>query len=133
MDQGTIVEAGTHEELMKAKGTSPCSQIRKIPEYFTDCAKNFTFLALYYKLVTTSNGEAEPEAIATLLEEGDVETNVLEGESLAPRLDVKRRSTRRVHRHHSLKRGLTTVFFLTYITSFHLDQIFHLTIIRWSV
>lgn len=101
-----------------------------MPEYFTDFAKDLTFLAFYYKLVTTSNGESEPQAIATLLEEGDVETNVLEGEPLAPRLDVKRRSTRRVHRHHSLKRGLTTVFFLTRITSFLLDHIFHLTIIR---
>lgn len=74
----------------------------------TDFAKDFIFLEFYYKLVTTSKGEPEAEPIETLLEEDGGEANVLEGESFAPRVDVKRRSTRRVHRHHSLKRGMMT-------------------------
>uniref|UniRef100_A0A2A4J7A7 ABC-type xenobiotic transporter n=1 Tax=Heliothis virescens TaxID=7102 RepID=A0A2A4J7A7_HELVI len=77
MDQGAIVEEGTHEELMKTKG-------------------------FYYKLVTTGNENKEPEEIETVAEEGDGEEN---GEPvLAPRADVKRKSNRRVHRHHSIKR-----------------------------
>ncbi|CAH0716416.1 unnamed protein product, partial [Brenthis ino] len=78
MDQGIIVEQGTHEELMKAKG-------------------------FYYKLVTTGNENKEPDVIETLPEEenGEVEAGEL---TLVPRLDVKRRSTRRLVRHHSTKR-----------------------------
>ncbi|XP_022832765.1 multidrug resistance protein homolog 49-like [Spodoptera litura] len=77
MDQGAIVEEGTHEELMKTKG-------------------------FYYKLVTTGNETKEPEEIETVAEEGDGEEN---GEPvLAPRADVKRKSNRRVHRHHSIKK-----------------------------
>ncbi|CAH1647758.1 unnamed protein product [Spodoptera littoralis] len=77
MDQGAIVEEGTHEELMKTKG-------------------------FYYKLVTTGTETKEPEEIETVAEEGDGEEN---GEPvLAPRADVKRKSNRRVHRHHSIKK-----------------------------
>ncbi|CAK1554106.1 unnamed protein product [Leptosia nina] len=78
MDQGAIVEQGTHEELMKSKG-------------------------FYYKLVTTGNGNKEPDVIETLQEEqpdGGDDTEV----SLSPRVDVKRRSTKRIVRHHSMKR-----------------------------
>ncbi|CAH0703399.1 unnamed protein product [Spodoptera exigua] len=77
MDQGAIVEEGTHEELMKTKG-------------------------FYYKLVTTGNETKEPEEIETVAEEGDGEENV--EPALAPRADVKRKSNRRVHRHHSIKK-----------------------------
>ncbi|KAF9804800.1 hypothetical protein SFRURICE_007703 [Spodoptera frugiperda] len=78
MDQGAIVEEGTHEELMKTKGS------------------------FYYKLVTTGTETKEPEEIETVAEEGDGEEN---GEPvLAPRADVKRKSNRRVHRHHSIKK-----------------------------
>lgn len=57
----------------------------------------------YYKLVTTGN-ETKDEEIETLPEEADGEENA--GEAvLAPRSDVKRKSNRRVHRHHSTKRG----------------------------
>ncbi|KAJ2954416.1 hypothetical protein O0L34_g2683 [Tuta absoluta] len=78
MDSGKIVEEGTHEELMKKKG-------------------------FYYNLVTTTSGKEvkEPEGIATLPEEGG------EGEAEdqpAPRGDVKRRSIRRPHRRHSVRR-----------------------------
>ncbi|XP_013162197.1 PREDICTED: multidrug resistance protein homolog 49-like [Papilio xuthus] len=78
MDQGAIVEQGTHEELMKVKG-------------------------FYHKLVTTGNENKEPDVIETLPEEGD---GVVENgdAALVPRVDVKRRSTRRLHRHHSIKR-----------------------------
>nr|QGA73384.1 multidrug resistance protein 49-like protein [Spodoptera frugiperda] len=77
MDQGAIVEEGTHEELMKTKG-------------------------FYFKLVTTGTETKEPEEIETVAEEGDGEEN---GEPvLAPRADVKRKSNRRVHRHHSIKK-----------------------------
>ncbi|XP_059046316.1 multidrug resistance protein homolog 49-like [Achroia grisella] len=77
MDQGCIVESGTHDELMKAKG-------------------------FYFKLVTTGNDNQEPDVIETLPEEtaGEEVAEV----PIAPRHDVKRRSNRRVHRHHSLKR-----------------------------
>lgn len=71
-------------------------------------SNEFTVLEFYFKLVTTSNGKVETEPIETLPEEGDEEANVPEGESFAPRHDAKRRS-RRVHRHHSLKRGIMTV------------------------
>ncbi|KAL4704734.1 hypothetical protein ACJJTC_006512, partial [Scirpophaga incertulas] len=57
----------------------------------------------YYKLVTTNKDIQDVEVIETLPEE-----NVNEEKGgdtlLAPRMDVKRRSTRRVHRHHSLKK-----------------------------
>ncbi|KAJ8737704.1 hypothetical protein PYW08_000299 [Mythimna loreyi] len=77
MDQGAIVEEGTHEDLMKTKG-------------------------FYYKLVTTGHEVKETEEIETLPEEGEGEEN---GEPvMAPRADVKRTSKRRVHRHHSIKR-----------------------------
>ncbi|XP_045458095.1 multidrug resistance protein homolog 49-like [Melitaea cinxia] len=78
MDQGTIVEQGKHEELMKAKG-------------------------FYYKLVTTGNENKEPDIIETLAEEENEEGN--SGElTVVSRVDVKRRSTRRLVRHHSTKR-----------------------------
>ncbi|XP_034839685.1 multidrug resistance protein homolog 49-like isoform X2 [Maniola hyperantus] len=78
MDQGTIVEQGTHEELMKTKG-------------------------FYYKLVTTGHENKEPDVIETLPEE---ENDNAEGGELTviSRVEVKRRSTRRLVRHHSVKR-----------------------------
>ncbi|XP_049884996.1 multidrug resistance protein homolog 49-like [Pectinophora gossypiella] len=76
MDQGQIVEEGTHEELMKAK-------------------------EFYYKLVTTGSEVKEQDSIEAVPEEGD---GAEVEEVPLPRLDVKRRSGRRVHRHHSLKR-----------------------------
>ncbi|XP_047544251.1 multidrug resistance protein homolog 49-like [Vanessa atalanta] len=78
MDQGVIVEQGTHEELMKAKG-------------------------FYYKLVTTGNENKEPDVIETLPEEenGDADIGDL---AVVSRTEVKRRSTRRLVRHHSTKR-----------------------------
>ncbi|XP_039763141.1 multidrug resistance protein homolog 49-like [Pararge aegeria] len=78
MDQGAIVEQGTHEELMKAK-------------------------SFYYKLVTTGNESKEPDVIETLPEE---ENDNADGGDLAfvSRVEVKRRSTRRLARHHSSKR-----------------------------
>ncbi|XP_053623630.1 multidrug resistance protein homolog 49-like [Plodia interpunctella] len=79
MDQGQIVESGTHGDLMKAKG-------------------------FYYNLVTTGNENQETEIIESLPEETELEGEQPPLESLAPRLDVKRRSGRRLHRHHSLKR-----------------------------
>ncbi|XP_073952681.1 multidrug resistance protein homolog 49-like [Choristoneura fumiferana] len=79
MDQGAIVEHGTHEELMKAKG-------------------------FYHKLVTTGNEGKEPDVIETLPEEADGDGEGEEALALAPRVDPKRRSNRRVHRHHSMKR-----------------------------
>lgn len=51
-----------------------------------------------------------------------MEANVIEGESLAPRHDAKRRSTRRVHRHHSVKRG-DVLLFLTRIISLAIDPV----------
>ncbi|KAJ0183787.1 hypothetical protein K1T71_000210 [Dendrolimus kikuchii] len=78
MDQGVIVEEGTHEELMKTQG-------------------------VYYKLVTTGNENVtEMDTSEPLLEEPEGEANV----DVAPiaRVDVRRRSNRRVHRHHSLKK-----------------------------
>ncbi|XP_072931072.1 multidrug resistance protein homolog 49-like [Epargyreus clarus] len=77
IDQGAIVEQGTHEELMKAKG-------------------------FYHKLVTTGNENKEPDVIETLPEEGDGEEDP--DMALAPRMDIKRRSNRKVHRVHSVKR-----------------------------
>ncbi|GBP95551.1 Multidrug resistance protein 1, partial [Eumeta japonica] len=62
MDQGIIVEQGTHEELMKAKGS-------------------------YWKLVTTGNEGKEPDVIETVPEE---EENVKEP-ALQSRVDIKRR------------------------------------------
>lgn len=64
-------------------------------------------VGFYYKLVTTGNENHEPEVIETLPEEtADGEGEEPAGEvALAPRVDVKRRSNRRLHRHHSLKRG----------------------------
>lgn len=78
MDQGQIVEQGTHEELMKAKG-------------------------FYHKLVTIGNENQEPDVIETLPEEATGEEELKEV-PLAPRVDVKRRSNRRIYRHHSVKR-----------------------------
>lgn len=53
--------------------------------------------------MTTGTETKEPEEIETVAEEGDGEEN---GEPvLAPRADVKRKSNRRVHRHHSIKKG----------------------------
>ncbi|CAK1588203.1 unnamed protein product [Parnassius mnemosyne] len=78
MDQGMIVEEGTQEELIKAKG-------------------------FYYKLVTTGNENKEPDVIETLPEEAD-ENAELGEVVLVPRVDVKRKSTKRLHRHHSLNR-----------------------------
>lgn len=96
----------------------------------TDFVKDLTVLEFYYKLVTTSHGEAEAEPIETLVEEGDAEPKVPEGESLAPRTDVKRRSTRRIHRHHSLKRGMIAyLLFLTLIIKIQPCHFIDLTII----
>ncbi|KAL0852199.1 hypothetical protein ABMA28_000423 [Loxostege sticticalis] len=78
MDQGMIVEQGTHEELMKAKG-------------------------FYHKLVTTGKENQEPDVIETLPEEPIAEEENNET-TIAPRIDVKRRSNRRIYRHHSTKR-----------------------------
>ncbi|CAG4929505.1 unnamed protein product [Parnassius apollo] len=78
MDQGVIVEQGTQEELIKAKG-------------------------FYYKLVTTGKENKEPDVNETLPEEADGNAEFVEA-TLVPRMDVKQRSTRRPHRHHSLKR-----------------------------
>ncbi|CAH2103160.1 unnamed protein product [Euphydryas editha] len=78
MDQGVIVEQGTHEELMKTKG-------------------------FYHKLVTTGNENKEPDVIETLPEEENEDGDG--GElTVVSRVDVKRRSTRRLVRHHSTKR-----------------------------
>nr|ADV76539.1 ATP-binding cassette sub-family B member 3 [Trichoplusia ni] len=79
MDQGAIVEEGTHDELMKTKG-------------------------VYHKLVTTGKENKEPEEIDTLLEEPDGDAEAAGEPVIAPRTDVKRKSNRRVHRHHSIKR-----------------------------
>ncbi|XP_063394078.1 multidrug resistance protein homolog 49-like isoform X1 [Cydia fagiglandana] len=79
MDQGAIVEHGTHEELMKAKG-------------------------FYHKLVTTGKEVKEPDVIDTLPEEVDGTGDTDEVAALAPRVDVKRKSNRRIHRHHSMKK-----------------------------
>ncbi|CAB3225437.1 unnamed protein product [Arctia plantaginis] len=78
MDQGVIVEEGTHDELMQKQG-------------------------FYYKLVTTGNENKPVEEIETLPEEGDGDENKSEP-ILAPRNDVRRKSTKRLHRHHSTKR-----------------------------
>ncbi|XP_075990573.1 multidrug resistance protein homolog 49-like [Anticarsia gemmatalis] len=77
MDQGSIVEEGKHDELMKTKG-------------------------FYYKLVTTGNENDKVEDIEPLPEETNGEENP--AEVIAPRADVKRKSNRRLHRHHSTKR-----------------------------
>ncbi|XP_041987757.1 multidrug resistance protein homolog 49-like [Aricia agestis] len=80
MDQGAIVEQGTHEELMKLKG-------------------------FYHKLVTSGNENKEPDVIETLPEEEDLNNEGGGGEITAvSRVDVKRRSTKRVVRRHSTKR-----------------------------
>ncbi|XP_061382310.1 multidrug resistance protein homolog 49-like [Danaus plexippus] len=81
MDQGAIVEQGTHEELMKTKG-------------------------FYYKLVTSGNENKEPDVIETLPEEENdaAEDGELTISNPISRVEVKRRSTRRIARHHSVKR-----------------------------
>ncbi|XP_063837633.1 multidrug resistance protein homolog 49-like [Ostrinia nubilalis] len=78
MDQGQIVEQGTHEELMKHKG-------------------------FYHKLVTTGKENLEPDVIETLPEE-TIDEEGGEDVNLTPRVDVKRRSNRKIYRHHSTKR-----------------------------
>ncbi|XP_026315183.1 multidrug resistance protein homolog 49-like isoform X2 [Hyposmocoma kahamanoa] len=67
MDQGSIVEQGTHDELMEAKG-------------------------FYHKLVTRGDEVLEPDEIMPVPEE------VEEEETLSPRLDIKRKSSRRTRR-----------------------------------
>lgn len=52
----------------------------------------------------TDNENKEPDVIETLPEEDDSTTEPADP-SLVPRLDVKRRSNKRLHRHHSTKRG----------------------------
>lgn len=117
MDQGVIVEEGTHQELMKTQGNT-------LLNVFISLVSNVTFYkyvflkilmihftvnkpvltGFYYKLVTTGNENiTEAEAPDRLLEEPEEETN----EDVIPmaRVDVRRRSNRRVHRHHSLKKG----------------------------
>ncbi|XP_037299939.1 multidrug resistance protein homolog 49-like isoform X2 [Manduca sexta] len=77
MDQGAIVEEGTHDELMKTQG-------------------------FYYKLVTTGDEVKEPQDVEPVVDEStaDDAIELLSG----PRVDVKRRSNRRIYRHHSLKK-----------------------------
>lgn len=58
----------------------------------------------YHKLVTTGKENHEPDVIETLPEE-TVEMEPGTEVALAPRVDVKRRSNRRIYRHHSTKRG----------------------------
>ncbi|XP_028035436.1 multidrug resistance protein homolog 49-like [Bombyx mandarina] len=78
MDQGVIVEQGTHEDLMKAKG-------------------------FYHKLVTTGNENKEPADIEPLIEEADGDGDNTEP-TVPSRLDVRRRSSKKVLRHHSIKK-----------------------------
>lgn len=56
-------------------------------------------------MVTTGNEGKEPDVIETLPEEAEGDGEGEEAPALAPRVDPKRRSNRRVHRHHSMKRG----------------------------
>ncbi|XP_030031864.2 multidrug resistance protein homolog 49 [Manduca sexta] len=76
MDQGVIVEQGTHSELLNKRG-------------------------YYHKLVTTGKENTEIEEIEPLPEEtedeecGDV--------TRPPHTEVKRESTRRLRRHHSVR------------------------------
>ncbi|XP_063394419.1 multidrug resistance protein homolog 49-like [Cydia fagiglandana] len=72
MDQGAIVESGTHEELIKAKG-------------------------FYYKLVTAGK-DVKEVAIESLPEEGKSISEELENEA---RHEIKRRSTKRIVRQYS--------------------------------
>lgn len=78
MDQGTIIEQGTHVELMKAKG-------------------------FYHKLVTSGKETKEPEEIGTVLEEPETEQNGELQPAVRPEPDVKRRSVRKLHRRQSAK------------------------------
>ncbi|CAG9138256.1 unnamed protein product [Plutella xylostella] len=76
MDQGVIVEQGTHEDLMNLKG-------------------------FYWKLVTTGKEVKEPEVISTVEEE--INENEESLSAIPSRTDSKRRS-RRVHRRPSTRR-----------------------------
>ncbi|CAG9136478.1 unnamed protein product [Plutella xylostella] len=76
MDQGVIVEQGTHEDLMNLKG-------------------------FYWKLVTTGKEVKEPEVIGTVEEE--INENEESLSAIPSRTDSKRRS-RRVHRRPSTRR-----------------------------
>ncbi|KAI8430777.1 hypothetical protein MSG28_000939 [Choristoneura fumiferana] len=76
MDQGAIIEAGTHHELMKAKG-------------------------FYHKLVTAGKEGKEAVIIETLPEEaGEVPEEVQ-----VPRNDIMRRSTKKMIRRFSNRKG----------------------------
>ncbi|KAG7310331.1 hypothetical protein JYU34_003103 [Plutella xylostella] len=76
MDQGVIVEQGTHEDLMNLKG-------------------------FYWKLVTTGKEVKEPEVIGTVEEE--INENEESLSAIPSRTDSKRRS-RRVHRRPSTRK-----------------------------
>lgn len=65
----------------------------------------YDITGVYHKLVTTGKENKEPEEIDTLLEEPDGDAEAAGEPVIAPRTDVKRKSNRRVHRHHSIKRG----------------------------
>lgn len=61
--------------------------------------------------MTTGKENQEPDVIETLPEEPIAEEENNET-TIAPRIDVKRRSNRRIYRHHSTKRG--TLITLTF-------------------
>ncbi|XP_048489395.1 multidrug resistance protein homolog 49 [Plutella xylostella] len=80
MDQGAIVEMGTHEELMNKKG-------------------------VYWKLVTTGVEVKEPDVIETVLEEEESGNKTKEVEASAiSRTDIKRHSSKRLRRRGSVRR-----------------------------
>ncbi|KAI8430778.1 hypothetical protein MSG28_000940 [Choristoneura fumiferana] len=77
MDQGSIIEAGTHDELMKAKG-------------------------FYHKLVTAGKDVKEVDLFDTLPEETE---EAPEEQAKITRNDVMRRSTKRIIRQYSSRKG----------------------------
>ncbi|CAB3235159.1 unnamed protein product [Arctia plantaginis] len=81
MDQGAIVEEGTHKELMKKQG-------------------------FYYKLVTTGKENKDVEEIEILSEGGDGEQNINDQITVS-RTDLKRKSTKSTRQIHgqSVTRG----------------------------
>lgn len=111
MDQGAIVEEGTHDELMQKQGKLLNYWVRQVRLIHCDSLKSMFILILgfYHKLVTTGNENKPIDEIETLPEEGDGEDHKSEP-MLAPRTDVRRKSTKRLHRHHSTKRGLWKSF-----------------------
>lgn len=58
----------------------------------------------YHKLVTTGNENKEPADIEPLIEEADGDGDNIEP-TVPSRLDVRRRSSKKVLRHHSIKKG----------------------------